>query len=70
MIKVILLHIIASAVLGIYFPLYKQCDPSCGQEQLGTSSKTISSSGCAMSSAAMMLYGLGNTHPKQVAYRE
>lgn len=59
--KVILLAILATGVLGIDFPLYKQCDSKWGQEQLGTSSKTICSSGCTVSSAAMMLYALGNT---------
>jgi hypothetical protein len=61
MIKVILLTILASGVLGITFPLYNQCDSRWGQDQLGTSSKTICSSGCLVSSAAMALYGVGNT---------
>eukprot|EP01147_Barroeca_monosierra_P005289 gene5289-7061_t len=35
--------------------LYKQCDPSWGSDRLGTSSNTICSAGCAMSSVAMIL---------------
>eukprot|EP00043_Microstomoeca_roanoka_P018980 m.207899 g.207899 ORF g.207899 m.207899 type:complete len:185 (+) comp16921_c1_seq3:2136-2690(+) len=35
--------------------LYKQCDSAWGNDRLGTSSDTICSAGCAMSSVAMLL---------------
>jgi len=37
------------------FQMYKQCDSEWGNDKLGTSSTTICSAGCAMSSVAMML---------------
>lgn len=39
------------------YPMYKQCDPAWRNDQLGTSSNTICSAGCLMSSAAMALTG-------------
>eukprot|EP00049_Salpingoeca_infusionum_P026476 m.25860 g.25860 ORF g.25860 m.25860 type:complete len:187 (+) comp8775_c1_seq1:113-673(+) len=45
-----------NATLGCSkWTLYKQCDSSWGNNKLGTSSNTICSAGCAMSSVAMML---------------
>ena len=41
------------------YPLYKQCDSSWANDQLGTSSKTICQAGCLMSSVAMALKGHG-----------
>ena len=47
------------------YPMYKQCDSAWGKDQLGTSSNTICSAGCLMSSAAMALAGTGqNYNPK------
>lgn len=46
---------------NINYPLYKQCDPKWAKEQLGTSSNTICSAGCLMSSSAMALYAVGNS---------
>lgn len=43
------------------YPMYKQCDPTWANDQLGTSSNTICSAGCLMSSAAMALTGTGRT---------
>ena len=47
------------------FPLYKQCDPRWGHNQMGTKGpgeqNTICNEGCAMSSTAMALAGLGVT---------
>jgi ABC-type bacteriocin/lantibiotic exporter with double-glycine peptidase domain len=42
------------------YPLYKQCDSAWRDEQLGTSSNTICSAGCLMSSASMALKGTGH----------
>jgi ABC-type bacteriocin/lantibiotic exporter with double-glycine peptidase domain len=42
--------------------MYKQCDPAWRNEQLGTSSSTICSAGCLMSSAAMALAGTGHSY--------
>ena len=42
--------------------MYKQCDSAWGKEQLGTSSNTICSAGCLMSSAAMALSGTGHKY--------
>eukprot|EP00055_Hartaetosiga_balthica_P008606 m.32617 g.32617 ORF g.32617 m.32617 type:complete len:218 (-) comp6393_c0_seq2:5479-6132(-) len=39
--------------------LYKQCDSAWGSNHLGTSSDTICSAGCAMSSVAMLLHSRG-----------
>lgn len=61
MIKIILIATAISLAVGYDFPMYKQCDPKWAHEQLGTSSNTICSAGCLMSSAAMALYGIGNT---------
>ena len=51
--------ILAIAVSRNY-PMYKQCDPQWAHEQLGTSSNTICSAGCLMSSASMALKGTGH----------
>jgi ABC-type bacteriocin/lantibiotic exporter with double-glycine peptidase domain len=42
--------------------MYKQCDPQWANDQLGTSSNTICSAGCLMSSAAMALSGTGHSY--------
>jgi len=39
------------------FPMFKQCDPAWRNDQLGTSSNTICSAGCLMSSVSMALAG-------------
>ncbi|CAD8068965.1 unnamed protein product [Paramecium primaurelia] len=43
------------------YTLYKQCDATWGKDQLGTSSNTICSAGCLISSVAMMLHTYGVT---------
>lgn len=47
------------------FPIYKQCDPRWGNDQMGTKGNgersTICGEGCAMTSTAMALAGLGVT---------
>ena len=49
------------------YPMYKQCDPQWRNEQLGTSSNTICSAGCLMSSTAMALKGIGlNYNPSSL----
>jgi hypothetical protein len=51
-------------IVGIFtrtYPMYKQCDPAWKNEQLGTSSNTICSAGCLMSSASMALAGTGHS---------
>ena len=47
------------------YPLYKQCDPKWGNDQLGTSSNTICRAGCLMSSVAMALSGCGISYNPQ-----
>lgn len=45
------------------YPMYKQCDPAWAHDQLGTSAtNTICSAGCAMSSVAMGLSGVGSNY--------
>ena len=39
------------------YPMFKQCDSAWKNDQLGTSSNTICSAGCLMSSASMGLAG-------------
>jgi hypothetical protein len=58
---IILSLLIISTITAYNFPLYKQCDPKWGNEQLGTGSHTICQIGCLLSSAAMALAGTG--HP-------
>ena len=49
------------------YPLYKQCDPRWGSDEMGTSTNgtgeraTVCKEGCAMSSLSMALAGLGAT---------
>jgi hypothetical protein len=59
---IIALLVLLAAVSARNYPLYKQCDAKWANEQLGTSSNTICSAGCLMSSAAMALTALGNTY--------
>ena len=44
------------------YPLYKQCDSAWRDEQLGTSTNTICSAGCLMSSMSMALSGIGKNY--------
>ena len=59
-------YLLAAAILFLAtartYPLYKQCDSKWGSEHLGTSSKTICQAGCAMSSLAMGLAGIGKNY--------
>lgn len=50
------------AVLSRNYPLYKQCNPVWENEQLETSTQTICSAGCLMSSAVMTISGLGHNY--------
>jgi hypothetical protein len=59
--KIILALALIVAVLSRNYPLYKQCDNAWRNEQLGTSSNTICSAGCLMSSTAMALAGTGHS---------
>jgi hypothetical protein len=58
--KILILSILLVGVLSRNYPLYKQCDNAWKNEQLGTSSNTICSAGCLMSSASMALAGTGH----------
>lgn len=60
--KCLILIVLVISVLSRNYPLYKQCDPQWGNIKLGTSSDTICSAGCLMSSVAMALYGVGNSY--------
>lgn len=60
--KIILVTLLIVVVLSRSYPMYKQCDSSWAKEQLGTSSNTICSAGCLMSSAAMALSGTGHSY--------
>ena len=57
--KIIALATIAVAASS--YPLYKQCDSRWGSDRLGTSSNTICSAGCLMSSVSMVLADCGKT---------
>jgi hypothetical protein len=59
---IILIFLVISTIFAYNFPLYKQCDPKWGSNQLGTGSHTICQAGCLMSSAAMALTGTGHTY--------
>lgn len=60
MIKTVVLCTLLALALSRSYPMYKQCDSRWGNEQLGTSSKTICQAGCAISSVAMALEGTGH----------
>jgi hypothetical protein len=55
----ILALLLIVATLAYNYPMYKQCDSKWASNQLGTSTNTICSAGCLMSSAAMALTGFG-----------
>ena len=57
--KILALSLLVAISLARVYPLYKQCDSRWGNEQLGTSSDTICTAGCAMTSCAMALAGTG-----------
>lgn len=61
MIKYLLIAVLVFLATSRSYPLYKQCDSRWGSEQLGTSSNTICKAGCAMSSLAMGLAGIGKS---------
>jgi len=61
-VKVILVALLVTLAASRSYPLYKQCDPKWGNEQLGTSSNTICKAGCLMSSASMALAGIGKNY--------
>ena len=58
---IIVLVALITVISARNYPLYKQCDSRWGSEQLGTSSNTICSAGCLMSSAAMALSAVGSS---------
>jgi hypothetical protein len=60
--KVFILALLVVGILTRSYPMYKQCDPSWANQQLGTSSDTICKAGCLMSSAAMALAGTGHSY--------
>ncbi len=60
--KIILVCLLFACALARTYPLYKQCDSRWGNDQLGTSSNTICKAGCAMSSLAMGLAGIGKNY--------
>lgn len=60
MFKTFLLAVLITLTLARSYPMFKQCDPQWAKDQLGTSSNTICSAGCLMSSAAMALNGTGH----------
>ena len=57
--------LLVSGAAAYHFPLYKQCDPQWGSDMMGVQGpgerNTICNEGCAMSSTAMALAGLGVT---------
>ena len=59
--KVVIFVFLVVGVFTRTYPLYKQCDSAWKNEQLGTSSSTICSAGCLMSSASMALAGTGHS---------
>lgn len=60
--KILILALLIVATFSRSYPLYKQCDSAWGSQQLGTSSNTICSAGCLMSSASMALSGTGHSY--------
>src|ERR1700733_9103864 len=60
--KAIIFAVLVTIALCRTYPLYKQCDSRWGSEGLGTSSNTICKAGCAMSSVAMGLAGIGKNY--------
>ncbi len=59
MIKILIVTLLVALALSRSYPMFKQCDPRWGGEQLGTSSGTICSAGSLVSSVAMSLAGTG-----------
>jgi hypothetical protein len=60
--KTLLLAVLIVTVFSRNYPMYKQCDPQWASERLGTSSNTICSAGCLMSSMSMALAGTGHNY--------
>jgi hypothetical protein len=59
---IVVLLVLLAVASGRNYPIYKQCDSRWGSERLGTSSNTICSAGCLMSSAAMALSAIGSNY--------
>lgn len=65
--KIFAILVLIAVAAARQYPLYKQCDSTWASEQLGTSSNTICSAGCLISSAAMALKGIGvNQNPSTI----
>ena len=62
MIKFLALALLVTLALARTYPMFKQCDSRWGSERLGTSSNTICSAGCLMSSCSMALAGTGHNY--------
>lgn len=62
MLKIALCLTLLALVFSRNYPLFKQCDQRWAKEQLGTSSNTICTAGCAMSSVSMGLAGIGKNY--------
>jgi ABC-type bacteriocin/lantibiotic exporter with double-glycine peptidase domain len=60
--KLLILAVLIVCIHSYNFPLYKQCNSSWANQQLGTSSQTICQAGCLISSASMGLSGVGRDY--------
>lgn len=60
--RIFVCFMLVTLALARNYPMYKQCDSSWANDQLGTSAKTICQAGCLMSSAAMALSGTGHSY--------
>ena len=59
--KILAFATLCFATTQAAYPLFKQCDSRWSADRLGTSSNTICSAGCLMSSVSMVLNGCGKT---------
>lgn len=63
----VIVSLVAVVVFCRTYPLFKQCDARWANQQLGSSSNTICSAGCLMSSVSMALAGTGyDTDPSRL----
>ena len=69
MYKILTLALLVTLALSRTYPVFKQCDSRWGSDRLGTSSNTICSAGCLMSSMSMALAGTGHGYNPQTLNR-
>ena len=60
--KVLFILLLLTCSMSRTYPMFKQCNSKWGNDKVGSTSNTICGVGCALSSVAMALAGIGKSY--------